>query len=161
MQHPPELQQLFCCVLPHTFCHVQVKLNKFFKMQNTTCPNILWCLYLFCALFVLYLEQLYTKQDIYILAVLFLQPLCSLALSPWHHWKTFLSRQAQVLGLQWKLLLKQNYKTCWNGREKLNLMQSPLQTKGLKGAILVLLYIFLRTHSSEHEKVTPFGIISC
>ena len=40
-------------------------------------------------------------------------------------------------------------------------MQSPLQTKGLKGAILVLLYISLRTNKSEHEKVTPFGILSC
>ena len=90
--------------------HIADQLNKFFEIQNTTCPNILWCLYLFCALFVLYLVQLYNKQDIYILAVLFLQPLCSLALSPWLHWKTFLSRQAQVLGLQWKLLLKhENY----------------------------------------------------
>ena len=83
------------------------QLNKFFEIQNTTCPNILWCLYFFCALFVLYLVQLHNKQDIYILAVLFLQPHCSLALSPSHH--AFLTRQAQVLGLQWKLLLKQNY----------------------------------------------------
>ena len=100
MQHPPELQQLFCCVLSHTFCHVQVKLNKFFTMQNTTCPNILWCLYLFCALFVLYLEQLYTKQDIYILTMTPLEDVSeSTDTGAWSTMKTFVKTKNNTVGL--------------------------------------------------------------